>query len=72
MELYEIIMFAAIIIGILMVVFRGSFVLKISEFFGGTFQLSSTVELIAGIILIVGGFYYMKKYTTYLKILGLY
>ncbi len=71
MSLYEIIAIIVIIIGALMIYYRGTFMYKVSNFIGKEYVLDANYELIIGIVMIVAGAYYLYKYTTILSMFGI-
>ncbi len=65
MSIYEIIALIALIAGILMLWYRGTFVARISNFVGKDYVVDKNYETIIGIVIIVGAAYYIYKYTNW-------
>lgn len=71
MSLYEVIALIAIIVGALMLYYRGTFMYRVSNFVGKEYSLSENYETVIGIIMIVAGAYYIYKYTALLSMFGI-
>jgi len=69
MSIYEIIALIALIAGVLMLWYRGTFVARLTNFVGKTYVVDKTYETIIGIILIVGAIYYIYKYTEWFQMI---
>lgn len=65
MSIYEVIALIALIAGILMLWYRGTFVERLANFVGKTYTLDKKYETAIGAVLIVGSIYYIYKYTNW-------
>lgn len=65
MSIYEVIALIALIAGILMLWYRGTFVERLANFVGKTYTLDKKYETVIGAVLIVGSIYYIYKYTNW-------
>lgn len=70
MSLYEIIALIVIIVGALMLYYRGTFMYRVSNFVGKEYILDANYETVIGIVMIVAGAYYIYKYTAILNAFG--